>query len=235
MQNVGELASQSGKNWLQVISFIGILITIAISYSSLNQQRNASARESLEQLDDVRLHESGIKMRPLLYSYKSWPQNHSTVKIKMYNSTETSGVSRMYPKFCGFPSQVLKDYPIEVQRDGYLLDIDSANPVIIRRNTDEFLQALYSESRVRGWGNIPSKDLFMDQYGDALDGDLLPLHDEILDTFEPPSRERSLQGITDALNVKYDFHKHIIKLAIADLILIGELEKTGRRKYQLAN
>jgi hypothetical protein len=129
---------------IQLATLVGILIIITVSYHSLIHTRRAAVRESLEQLDDIRFAtRSDVKVKPILYRCRGLVfRGACEVKFKFYGAA-TPGASDP-SAFIEFPESVFTGYDVRTQSDGYVISIDSNNPVEIRRKANEIMLEMYN-------------------------------------------------------------------------------------------
>lgn len=222
LQNIPLRPEIGSIDGLQVISLFGIIATIIISYSSLNQQRHASARESLEQLDDVTLPQNEVKIRPILHSYDPWPASKAVVKLKMYRMSDISDVSQLWSNFVLFPAHIFEEYNIATDMDGYLLTIDSAEPIEIRRKTDNLLNKINQECRSKQRPRRVGYDEFLEYYSGALDGSKEPVHEMIINFLAD-------NGPTNGHHIEKHFSgedipSYLVPFALRDLVNWEEIE-----------
>lgn len=128
---------------IQLATLAGILVVITLSYHSLIHTRRAAVRASLEQLDDIRLATRDVKVKPILYQCQGlvfW--GTCSVKFKFYGAA-TPGASDP-SVFIEFPDSVFSGYDMRTESDGYVVTIDSNNPVEIRRKANDIMLEMYS-------------------------------------------------------------------------------------------
>lgn len=230
----GVLGSTNGSFLLQLITLCGVLTTIGISWSSLNQQRTASARESLEQLDDIEVRRPNAKLKPILHDHNPWPGSESTVKIQTYMQTELANVSRIHSNLLAFPKVIFDDYDVEVVEDGYLIKYDTANAVEIRRRTQELLRELSTVSGSGGYGHhwIDLKNI-EESYGYDSPSELFEVHERVLKMLEE-NAEIDNNAIRKNLE-KEGYHLNIAYLVLWDLVQMDRIEEDPNSKntYQL--
>lgn len=223
LQNMGQIPSVPNVNVIGLVSLFiglaslfGILVTIILSVSSLTLQRSATARESLEQLDDIHIRGGRAKIRPILHKYKKRPGQKTVVKLKAYQPTDVAGVSRIRSAFLVFPGCIFQEYSVEAVSDGYNLKIASSNPVEIRRITDELLEKMMRESRdnrVR-WRDF---EMFQNEYQPAMEGELMQIHEDILDSLDTNS-SRSVNDIENHIRNNLDRNTRFLQFALRDLL-----------------
>lgn len=229
------LLSLLSQNWLQVISFLGILITIAISYSSLSQQRRNGVRESLEQLDAIKLAGANAKVKPILHKYSRWPKKSAIVKLKVYRPTEIADTSTVHPNFLVLPGYVFSDFDVKPIEDGYLLSIPSSNPVEIRRTTDKLLGQMVDEGRRRASATWIPFEKYQQEYQSSIEGEKPQLQQEILDFLED-SPPRTRAQIREHLAEKKGHDNQLVQIAIRDLFLSKSIEEVSdSNKLQIAD
>lgn len=223
----------AGISFIEVLSFIGILITIAISYSSLNQQRMAAARESLEQLDDLHIKRRSAKIKTILHKYSNWPFKKSVVKLQASKTTDIAGVSRPHHlKFLALPGYVFQGFEVDPVNDGYHLTIHSSDPVEIRKTTNELLYEINKETqRSDGFAWVTS-DEYVDVFRDSMNGELGTIHELVIEYLE--EGPKSAAEIRDYVGDN-GFQNHLGNLAIRDLLHFGEIELNDDSDYVLPN
>lgn len=221
-----------GISTIEVLSFIGILITIAISYSSLNQQRMAAARESLEQLDDLEIRQGNAKLKPIIHKFSNWPFNKSIVKLQASRTSEIAGVSRPHPlNFLALPGYVFQDFDVEPVKDGYHLTIHSSDPVEIRKRTNELIYEINNEAMRNDGYNWISVDEYKQGFMDSMEGDLGEIHELVIEYLhDGPKSEGEIGRYIDSNG----FHSRFGNLAIRDLLNLGEIEKNENNDYVLS-
>jgi len=220
---------------LQVGTFLGVLITIGISWSSLNQQRAAAARESLEQLDDIEITKPNGKIKPILHKYKSWPYSKSTIKLQSYQKTEISGVSKIKSHFLAFPRCILENHNVKIVEDGYLIQFDTSDPVEIRRRTQKILRDLSEASGNRDYGhhwvdfNVVEKVYKYDNTGELSD-----VHEDVIKMFEKDNILARNDIRNNLIDEGYD--GKLARLVLWDLIQMGMVEQgPGNRDFVLTS
>jgi len=216
-------------DFLPILSFFGILLTIVISLNSLNIQRSASARESLEQLDDIDI-QSSIRLKPILHRYSSWPRGKAEVKIKVYQNTDIAGVGRLKRRFLAFEGHILQEYDVCAEEDGYILSVDSSNPVKIRRQVNELLQVMANSGRLEKYHWMTFED-FEKVYQPAMNGEKTIVHEEIIEVIE----SRGASSVRDLHKILSNephfgaelerFGRGIVRMGISDLVGRDELQK----------
>lgn len=216
---------------IQVITLVGVILTIALSKLSLNRQNRAAARESIEQLDDLEIRPLNVKLKPILHKYSAWPTSNAEVKLKIYRRTDVAGLSREFPYFVAFPGYTFKDYKISTVKDGYLLTINSASAVDIRRITERLLADIGNISRKDDNTQWMEYDKFKNDYENSKDGTKEEVHRDLL-KFLNNSNPRTKEHIRDEVSKRYNHDNKIINLAFADLLMTGEIvESNGSDKY----
>jgi len=128
---------------VQVASLIGILLIIVVSFESLVHTRRGAVRESLEQLDPIRLAtRRDIKVKPILYRCRGIVVvGTCEVKFKFYGA-EMPGASDP-SVFVEFPDHVFGGHAVRTEPDGYVVTIDTNDPVELRREANEIMLAMY--------------------------------------------------------------------------------------------
>lgn len=216
------------NNYLSILSFIGILITIILSGLSLSLQRRAAARESLEQLDDVQLRHTA-KLRPLLHEY-SWLRRKAVVKLKAYRSTDVAGVSDIHPRSLLLNCRGLQDSNVEPVSDGYHLTINSSNAVKIRRKTTQLLDNISKETRNRDdycW--VPFEDI-EEHYGDAIRESEGAIHRDIRRILEERGGYSRQSEIED--DIADSLHSKTVRVGLRDLTMWDDIEEE-KGEYRL--
>lgn len=132
---------------IQLASLVGIFVIIAVSYYSLIHTRRAAVRGSLEQLDDIRFAtHSDVKVKPILYRCRGLVlRGTCEVKFKFYGAA-TPGASDP-SVFIEFPESVFAGYDVRAEPDGYVVSIESNNPVEIRREANQIMLEMYDHER----------------------------------------------------------------------------------------
>jgi len=135
---------------IQLASFLGILLIITVSYTSLVHTRRAAVRESLEQLDDIKFAtRPDRKVRPILYRCRGVVfRGQCEVKFKFYGSI-APGASEP-DVFLEMPDSVFEGYDVRTEQDGYVVSMDSNNPVEIRRKANEIMLEMYNYEKRSG-------------------------------------------------------------------------------------
>lgn len=225
---VGYWVSLIQANPLSFLTFLGIIPTIVLGYSSMNHQRRNAARESLEQLDDLRLRKS--KLQASLLDFPKWPFKHVTVKLKILRPGQIPGVSQPHNKFYVFSRHVFVGYKFETIPDGYIIHIKSVNPVAIRNTIEEIFDRMGEANRNRAGGRVDYNE-FLEKYAKSYDGGKLPIHERILEELSFFSethsgqikRKLSAQGYSDTL----------IFCALYDLEQEGDIKEGENSKFSL--
>lgn len=129
---------------IEIATLVGILVVITVSYHSLIYTRRAAVRDSLEQLDDIRFAtRSDVKVKPILYRCRGLVfRGTCEVKFKFYGAA-TPGASDP-SAFIEFPEAAFAGYDVRTESDGYVVSIDSNNPVEIRRKANEIMREMYN-------------------------------------------------------------------------------------------
>jgi len=128
---------------VQVASLVGIVLIIVVSFESLVHTRRTAVRQSLEQLDPVRLaSRRDVKVKPILYRCRGVVVvGTCEVKFKFYGA-EMPGASDP-SVFVEFPEAVFGGHDVRSEPDGYVVSIDTNDPVELRREANEILLAMY--------------------------------------------------------------------------------------------
>lgn len=128
---------------IELATLVGILTIITLSYTSLVHTRRAAVRNSLEQLDDIRFAtRSDVKVKPILYRCRGLVvRGTCEIKFKFYGAA-VAGASDP-SAFVEFPKSVFLDYRVRTESDGYVVSVDSNNPVEIRRKANEIMLEMY--------------------------------------------------------------------------------------------
>lgn len=207
---------------IQILSFVGILFSIFIATDSLVQQKRAAVRESIEQLDDMELPAIHSKIRPFLHRFRYSYRRGSTVKIKIYQHTDVAGVSKNHPQFIVFSGYLFEAHSVAITNDGYLLDIDSIDPVVVRRVTDDLLTKLSNVGRSRSSGEVgrANYDLVKSYYPDFLREKIPEFHKDII-IYLGENRQSTLQKISTHMGTKWPGGEALTKIALADLQKYG--------------
>lgn len=128
--------------WLRLATLLGISLVIVISYDSLIHARRAAVRASLEQLNDVQLPTGDVIVTVILYRCRGLVfRGRCEIKFKLFRAS-ASGASDP-TAFLEFPDEVFRDHDMRVDRDGYIVTMQSNNPVEIRREANEILLNMY--------------------------------------------------------------------------------------------
>lgn len=141
-----------GLQLVPVVTLLGVLLAVIISGFSLRLQYQATARESLEQLDDLQLGDRGpdssmhevsehpwTKIKPILHRYR-WPIQQSEVKLQVYNSRGVPGVSQILDRSPDVPEAAFEGYDVIEVADGYIVHLTTTDSVEIRRRVMEIFQ-----------------------------------------------------------------------------------------------
>lgn len=230
LQNATQFYNFIQSNYLQILSFLGILITIAISYSSFTLQRNARARESLEQLEDIKV--GRAKIKPILHKYRPWPRSQAIVILKVYLPTDVANVGQPTERFLAVPDYVFEGHEVEAREDGYYVTIQSSNPVAIRRVADGIMERMgIIGHRGNSWNLLPF-DAYAEQFQPAVDGENSEIHKEILSILS----DGDTHHISDIQNQLGDqgYYNALGGVAIRDLEFRGEVEEIERNKYAMS-
>jgi hypothetical protein len=209
---------------LSFLTFLGIIPTIVLGYSSMNHQRRNAARESIEQLDDLRL--GSVKIKAILHQFPKWPFNHVTVKLKIYSSSRVAGISRPNNRFYVFPRHVFRDYSFETVSNGYIVHLYSSNPVEIRKSIEDLFDRMSQE---HAGGQVEYEE-FLRHYSEFYQGKSVPIHEEILDKLSYLSATHK-NHIPGRLDRKYD--EKIVSCAISDLVNENKIKEESSQRYTL--
>lgn len=180
------------------------------------------AREAIEQLDDLQIRSPSVKFKPILHKFSARPWGSAEVKLKIYNGTDVSGLSQEYPYFIGLPAHTFKGYSVDTLEDGYLLKINSANAVDIRRATEELLAEIDRVARDRDNVEWINHDTYADSYARAMDGSTIQVHEDILE-FLNTNSPCIKTTIRDSVSEDHGHHPKIVNLALVDLTMAGEV------------
>jgi len=214
------------NNPLSFLTFLGIIPTIILGYSSMNHQRRNAARESIEQLDDLYLR-SSYKIKPILHEFPKWPGRRSSVKLKIYNPGEVAGVSQPHGNFYIFSREVFSGHSFHTAPDGYIIYLNSANPVEVRNSVETLLDRM---GRDRAKGHVDYEE-FLKDYQGAYQDEWIPIYDEIVDQlsyFQLTHKNR----ISPPLH-QMGYERSVINCAISDLVTEGVVKECSRNKYCL--
>lgn len=211
------------NNDLNQLTFYGVIITIVLTVLSLRLQLESSARESLEQLDDVHINKKQAKLLPLLHKY-SWLKYRVVVKLKAYKPTEVAGMSNMHPRSLLLSCRGFQDYNIEPVADGYELTVKSIRPVKIRRKTTQLLEAISGETTSRSDYEWVKFEQIEEHYGDAIRDGEGSIHKEIRRVLEESGCYTKKNCIEDEIGLSGDSQSKIVGVALEDLIKWDEVE-----------
>jgi len=122
---------------VQTAGLVGILMILVLSYSSLIHIRHKTIRSSLEQPDDVKIRaDRDIKIKPILYRCQGLLfYSYCEIRFKFYGVTGSERSDSSV--FVEFPLELFGDRDTRTDTDGYVMTIDSNNPVEIRRQTND--------------------------------------------------------------------------------------------------
>jgi hypothetical protein len=211
------------RNPLSVATFLGILISISLGYSSLNHQRRNAARESLEQLDDLSIR-GDIKIKAILHEFPRWPLRHVTVKLKILNQHNTAGISNPNNQFYIIPACIMMNYDFETVPDGYIIHLQTTNPVKIRNSIEDIYDDIYEIPR-RNY-QVPYGE-YMKHYSNAHYGEWDPIYNEILEEltyFSTIHKNKIFQNVGN-------YHRSLIDCALTDLDKRGLIEEDSSRFF----
>jgi hypothetical protein len=122
-------------------------VILLLSYSSLIHTRRETIRSSLEQLDDVKIHaDRDIKIKLILYRCRGLVfYGQCEIKFKFYGVTDSEGSGPSV--FVEFPAELFGDRDARIDADGYIMTINSNNPVEIRRQANNILLRMFEHKR----------------------------------------------------------------------------------------
>lgn len=224
MVNASTLGEAGGvfADPISLITAIGVAVTIIIGYSNFNWQRRAAARESLEQLDDLYIDRPYSKIKAILHSFPRWPIDKSVVKFQIYNPTEIAGVSGIHGSFLLIPRHVFNGYEVDSVEDGYLVKLDTADPVEIRRRIQNILQKIseFSNNRHEGIDWVDYENV--QKYYDFDSEELLPIHEALLEFL--PEEEGKDPGEIRTFLKEEGYPARFYKTLITDLKIMSQVE-----------
>lgn len=224
LNNFYNLPSLGEVSPIQGITLLGIVLTIIISISSLNLQWHATARESIEQLDDLELYRQRYKIKPILHSFPTWPFRNTKVKFQVYQPTDVAGVSGLHPNFMALPGYLFENYSVEPVPDGYVMTIKSRNAVQIRRVTNRLLRELSEGSNQGRINQFAPFEIFEKEYEAALKGVYCQIHYDVISVLEETA-PLNVNDIRNSIREELDHSSRYTELAVQDLEAWGAIEE----------